>query len=311
MKISKIRNLVIGAMVATFVTGCGGSGLKASSGLPNGIYVPTFSGHTVKYVSNVNGSSAMDIIVPNNEKSTAVAVDATGKLYVGTYEGKVYRYTKFDGIPDELQVPAGKALGKIFNIAVDKSDRLYINDSTNHKIIRVDDLNGTGWTDFDYLPFLLDVNDSNDSLAIDSLNRIYIASRNGSQLIRFNDMSDISPTIFGTFGTGVGQARDIVDVHIDTQGHIFLADRLNSRIVRIDDMLGTNWVSFGTNGNGVNQFNEAWQVTTDPAGKIYVSDIINSRMVRINDMTGAGWTTFGSVGNGAGQYASIWDILVR
>lgn len=298
-------------MVATIVTGCGGSGINTSAGMPNGIYVPTYSGHTVKYVSNVNGSLPMDINIPNNANATAVAIDSLGKLYVGTNQGTVFCYTNFNDNPVQVQVPVGKTLGYVSNVAVDTTNRLYINDSTNHKIIRVDDLNGTGWTDFDYLPFLLDINDSNSSLAIDSLNRIYIASRNGSELIRFNDMTDVNPTTYGTFGTGNGQARDIVDIHVDNQGHIFYADRLNSRIIRIDDMSGTNWVTFGTNGTGVNQFNEAWQVTTDQTGKIYISDIVNSRMVRINDMTGVGWKTFGSVGNGPGQYPSIFDILVR
>jgi sugar lactone lactonase YvrE len=192
---------------------------------------------------------------------------------------------------------------------------IYIADTGSHRIVKMNDTTGAGWTSLGGLqgPGVNQFSAPGD-IHLDSQNRIYVADRDNNRIVRVNDISGAGWTTYGTNGTGgVGQFREPWDVFIDANDRIYIADRGFHRIVRIDDMTGAGWVSFGTQGTGVGQFNSPNGVVVDASGHIYISDAGQGavkRIARIDDMSGAGWTTFGTQGNGVGQFEGITGIAI-
>jgi len=182
---------------------------------------------------------------------------------------------------------------------------IYVGDSGNGRIIRMDDMNGTGWTEKTgaegggtaFGTVSLD-------FAVDSQGRIYVADAGNSRIVRYDSFTSTTPTVFGTQGSGVNQLHWPVGIAIDSQDRIYVADYQNDRIVRINDITGAGWTTFGSNGAGTNQFDGIHGIALDSQGRIYAADAFNDRIVRIDDMTGANWTTLGSSGSGVGQFGS-------
>lgn len=174
------------------------------------------------------------------------------------------------------------------------TQHIYIDDSTNARIARFDDMTGSNWTTVSdtgghpIQPF----GSGGLDMAKDSLGNLYVLDSDNNHIYRSSTFfSDGTVLSYGTSGSGVGQFDSPAKIAIDAQDRIYILDNDNNRIVRIDDLSGTNWVSFGSAGSGVNQFNGAYGLALDSQGRIYIADTFNNRIVRIDDMTGAGWTT--------------------
>ena len=231
------------------------------------------------------------------------------------------------------------------HFAVDSKGRIYIPDSWNHRVIRVDDMQGNGWVTYGELAT------SNDlvgkfagpiAVRLDSKDRIYVLDQGYNQVMRFDDMTGKNWVAFGKSGTNIkdwppnseahcdkgpvpgpapGTYHDDAAVNVfynpkalevDSQGRIYVSDKCNYRIVRFDDMTGKNWVSFGgKRGSGVGEFGDELNgITVGPDGKIYIADEHNERVVRMDDMTGKGWISFGSRGSGVNQFYQPHDIAI-
>ena len=222
-------------------------------------------------------------------------------------------------------------------VVADADGHVYIADG-NGRIVRIDDMTGSGWTTFGsdgsgagqfHEPY---------GIALDASKGILVAEEGNYRITRINDISGTGWITLGASGSGDKQFNCPAGVTVDASGHIYIADYNNHRIVRVDDMTGAGWtavatasapygvaldsagriyvgedfqierlddmsgagrLSFGTHGSGMNQFGRASTICIDPAGRIYIADgWTNGRIVRIDDMTGKGWTTFGSYGTG-------------
>jgi hypothetical protein len=189
----------------------------------------------------------------------------------------------------------------------------YVADTTNNRIVRMEDLVPTGWTNYGTAGSGTGQFASPDALFVDQ-GKIYVTDTGNARIVRMDDDLNLTGagwTTFGTVGSGTNQFNGPGGIFVDSaNGHIYVVDRGNGRIVRMNDMNGTGWVSFGSNGPGINQFSSPWGVWVDTANNhIYVTDYSNNRVVRFNDMTGAGWVTLGTTGSGTKQFASprgIW-----
>ncbi len=212
---------------------------------------------------------------------------------------------------------AGLTFDNPAGFALDAARRLYIADKDNRRLIRMDDVAGTGWTALtgngsDELSRLgtrsscFQSNYGTYDVALDAAGRIYIASSSPLRLIRVDNMSGTGWTTFDESSVTNGFSARYVT--LDAQGRIYLADNRNQRIIRINDMTGAGLVAFGTAGNGVGQLNQPAGMAFDAQGRIYIADEYNHRIVRVNDMTGAGWTTFGGFGTAASHFAAPHDI---
>jgi hypothetical protein len=180
-------------------------------------------------------------------------------------------------------------------LTVDASGRIYVADTYNCRIDRMNDITGAGWTTFGTCGSgagqfstggLADV-------ATDSLGRIYVADPGNARIDRFDDMTGANWTTFGSpAGSGTDQLLDALGVAVDSSNRIYIADTGNRRIVRIDDMTGTNWTTLTQSPviNGyIYQFGSPSHVALDPLGRIEVAD--GNNVIRVDDMTGANWVS--------------------
>lgn len=182
---------------------------------------------------------------------------------------------------------------------------IYVADSSNHRIVRMDDMAGTNWTTF----FGTEGTGVGEFGVITSLTRgpdgkIYVADTYNHRMVRMDDLSFSGWVSYGSLGSGIGQFNEPCYLAFDTVGRIYVSDAKNHRVVRVDDMSGANWATYGTAGDGEHQFNQAVGIAVDSMDRIYVADKLNNRIVRIDDMTGTNWVSFGEYGSGSDQFYS-------
>lgn len=181
-------------------------------------------------------------------------------------------------------------------VALDASGRIYVVDTFNCRIVRVDDITGKNWTTLGGTcgAGAKQFSTGAADIALGTSGRIYVADPGNSRIVRSDDMSGTNWTTFGTTGSGPNQFIGPQGVAIDAKGKIYIADAGNRRIVRIDDMTGTNWTTLTQSPiiNGyIYSFAAPAHVALDTIGRIVVGD--SNNVIRVNNMTGAGWTTLG------------------
>lgn len=171
-------------------------------------------------------------------------------------------------------------------IFVDSAWRIYVTDARNSRLVRINDIAGSGWTTFGshatgvnqfLFPWGIFVTPAGQVFVSD----VY-------RIVRINDMSGSGWTTFGSPGTGVNQFMGLVGIFVSSNGQIYVADRANARIVRIDDMTGKGWTALGTYGTGIRQFVEPRDIYVNSRGQIFVYQD-GDWPVRSDDMTGTGW----------------------
>ena len=247
---------------------------------------------------------------------TGVAVDSAGHIYVAdrgnsrivfasAMTGSDWTTFQGSGSSDhpnrlsQLKYPAG--------IALDASGRIYVADQSNNRIVRMDDIDGTGWTSFGSIGSGTDQFTDPAAITLDAHGRIYVVDQGNSRVVRVNDMNGTGWTAFGERGNGANQFKDPAGIALDAGGRLYVADYNNNRIVRFDDMIGSSWTAFGTPGTGSNHFRNPSGISVDIGGHIFVADMGNNRIVRLDDMSGANWTT---VGDAVSLFNLPWGVEV-
>ena len=229
------------------------------------------------------------------------------------------------------------------DVAVDGDGNLYIADSGNHRVHRVDPMGmittiaGTGEAGFSgdgglavaaELGYLRRV-------AVDSAGNVYIISETNDHRVRRVDPSGMITTIAGTGEAGFSgdgdrggsaQLDSPRDVAADRAGELYIADTRNNRIRRVDPsgiittIAGTGEAGFSGDSGPATEamLNRPTGVVVDDAGTLYIADTGNKRVRRV-DASGtistvadpsdsAGVSTVDRAGN---LYFSAWPHLVR
>ena len=252
------------------------------------------------------------------EDMQLVDIPADAYWTITTFAGRPAFVDRGPAVEAELYNPAG--------VAVDSAGNLYIADSSNNGIRKVDStgtittIAGTGELGFsgDGGPAVEAELYGPAGVAVDSAGNLYIAD-SGNQRIRKVDSTGTITTIAGTGEFGFsGDGGPAVEaelygpagVAVDSAGNLYIADSGNRRIRKIDStgtittIAGTG--EFGFSGDGgpavEAEFRNPYGVAVDSAGNVYIADTGNRRIRKI-DSTGtittiAGPGEFGFSGDG-------------
>jgi sugar lactone lactonase YvrE len=246
-----------------------------------------------------------------------IALASDGSLYIADTFNQRIRRVAPDGTITTVAGNGSSALAgdggaatsaSFFNpcgIAVDGAGNIYIADTRNHVVRRIQGSNITKIAGTGEAAYSGDGGPANEAtlntptgLALDRAGNLYIADTLNSRIRRISTSGTIS-----TFaGNGVnGYDNDLVaapdaalqypqGIAVDADGNVYIADTFNDRIRRV----GTDGIIDTVAGNGVNRFagdrgpainaslNYPKAVALDGVGNLFIVDSFNSRIRRVN-----------------------------
>ena len=247
-----------------------------------------------------------------------IAADIRGNIYIADTGNNRIRCVRTDGSITTFagggnsladQIAAKQAsLNRPSGVATDAKGNVYIADTNNHRILRVD-LNNTitilagtgnaGYSGDGELAMLAHLNLPSD-VTVDAEGMVYIADTGNHRIRRVNpDGTLITVAGTGAHGyTGDGGPAEYArlnaphGVTVDTQGVVYIADTGNHRIRRID-LNGVISTFAGTGQEGYSGDGPATQaslsaphdVAVDTEGNVYIADTY-IHFVRVVDSDG-------------------------
>ena len=267
-----------------------------------------------------------------------VALDGAGNLYIADRDNHRIRKVDPAGVISTVAGdgmrgyggdggPATAAqLGYPWGVALDGAGNLYIADTANHRIRKVDAAgvistvagDGTRGSGGDGDPAVDAQLNSPYGLALDGAGNLYIADTVNHR-IRKVDAAGVISTVAGDGTRGYGGDGDPataaqlsfpVGVALDAAGSLYIADNDNHRIRKVDaagvisTVAGDGTRGFGGDGGAATaaQLSGPWGVALDGAGNLYIADIGNNRIRKVDSAgdisTVAGDGTFGYSGDG-------------
>ena len=268
-----------------------------------------------------------------------VQVDAAGNIYIADRDNK--RIRKVDAASGIITTVAGNGdgtylgdglpatgtgLNKPSSIFLDAAGNIYIADTDNNCIRKVDAASGlittvAGNGDENYLedgvPAVTTPLDHPAGVHVDGAGNIYIADTDNKRVRQVDSGSGIITTIAGTGSAGYWGDADLATdaelnhpngVFVDTGGNIYIADTGNRRIRKVHAVKG---IISTIAGNGVATYagdggpavdaslKNPWGLWVDAPGNIYIADTENQRIRKVNIETGIIETVGG---NGSAGY---------
>ncbi|QQS45055.1 MAG: HYR domain-containing protein [Acidobacteriota bacterium] len=250
-----------------------------------------------------------------------IAADSKGNVYIsdlvfhrirriGT-DGKIYHFAgSATGLSGSLG-DGGQATAARFNrptgLAVDAQDNLYVADSGNNRVRKIDPNTGVitnfaGNGGFGYggdgIEATLTSLNNPTGIAFDAIGNLYIADRNNQRVRKVDGSTHLISTLAGTGTAGYGgdngaaaaaQLNLPSEVAADAQGNIFISDTGNHRIRRVDAALqittaaGTGTTGFsGENGPAAEaQIASPAGLATAPDGSVFIADTGNLRVRKL------------------------------
>ncbi len=265
-------------------------------------------------IRRVDTAGIITTVATGVRSPRGLAVDRSGNLYIADRVN--YRIRRVDGSGIIATIagigesgyggdggPANQAqLYKPKDATVDNSGNLYIADTYNHRIRRVDTSgiittiagNGHRGHSGDGGPALEAELSSPESVAVDNAGNLYIADTYNHRVRRVDPQGNIT--------TVTTQPRYPSDVAVDGTGNLYIADTQRDRVLRVDGsgnvttVAGTRESGYSGDGGPANaaQLDSPRGVAVDGAGNLYIADTGNNRIRRV-DGSGIITTFAGSV----------------
>ena len=279
------------------------------------LYIADRDNHRIR---RVDGSGIITTIAWELRYPEGVAVDYTGNLYIAdTWNHRIrrvdasgtittvagtgeegYRGNGGAAVEAKLKVPTG--------VAVDSSGNLYIADSGNGRVRRVDtsgiitSFAGTGeWGHGgDGGPAVEAQLARPTGVAVDNTGNLYIADRGNDRVRRVNASGTITtiagtgePAYGGDGGPAVAAQLDRpTGVAVDGSSNLYIADTENHRVRRVDasgtitTIAGTGERGDGGDGGPAVGARLNWPsgVAVDGSGNLYIADSGNAQIRRVD-----------------------------
>jgi len=287
---------------------------------------PTLHTDGVTWLGGFSGDSGPAVLAELNFPSD-VAVDAAGNLYISDKYN--HRIRKVDTLGDISTVAGtgvagfsgdgGAATAAQLNfpsdLTVDSADNLYVSDSQNHRIRKVDTLGnittiaGTGVVGFSGDGGVATAARLHDprGLTVDTVGNLYIVDKGNDRIRKVDTLGNIT-TIAGSDVadfSGDGEAAISAQlstpygVSIDAAGNLYVADTNNHRIRKVDTLgdistvAGTGVAGFSGDGGAAisAQIRSPKSVTVDVADNLY---IVGNHRIRKVDTFGVITTIAGT-----------------
>jgi uncharacterized protein (TIGR03437 family) len=351
-------------------TGDGGQALKAGLGSPTGLamdtsgnmfiliagtgrvrkvtpagIITTYAGNGTNGFGGDGGTATSAELFPGH----GIAVDGSGNLYIADLYNNRVRKVDSSGIMTTVagsgtansigqggySGDGGPATSALVNlptaVAVDAAGNLYIADTSNYRIRRVDKTTGVIMTvvgNGNALPNNGNPNDGSaatsvaigqpTSLTLDLAGNIYFSTGARVQKV---DTGGIIRTVAGTGvlgdtgdnGPGASaQVKSVAGLATDNAGNLYIAE--NSYRVRRVDASGTITTVAGNGTRGYTgdggpaisaQFEDPQDVVVDSAGNLYISDSSSNVVRKVNAIVASTAPTLSLVSNAFGGSQTI------
>jgi sugar lactone lactonase YvrE len=291
----------------------------------------------VSYVGDGSlATSSMVALVPDN-----IVIDAAGNLFIAdTRDNRIRRVDANTGIINTFAgngrfgfsgdggqaTSAGLSFPR--DIAIDSAGNLFIADSFNLRIRRVDATTGIITTvagnglslfsgdggqaiDAGLFPIELAI-DNADNLFFVNAGDVFVgAGTDNGRIRRVDARTGIITTVAGNGSQSGGDGGPATSagfvpnsLDIDNAGNIFIADVGSRRIRRVDAVTGIittfagngKFPFSGDGGPAINAGINPFDLTVDSAGNLFIADFINSRIRRVDASTGIITTVAGRDG---------------
>ena len=285
---------------------------------------------------------------------TGVAVDANGNLYIADSENRrVRRVDTTTGIINTIAGtgeygysgnggPAAEAeFGYPEGVAIDVEGNLYVADTGNNRVRRVDATTGIITTvtgverpgyDGDDGPTVAASPNDPSGVTVDIEGNLYIADTGNNRVRRVDVATGIIATVAGTsewgYGGDGGPATEAMldyprGLTVDGEGNLYIAEKGNHRVRRVDavtgiitTIAGTGVWSYGGDGGPATEapLREPNGVAADGEGNLYIADDDNRRIRRLDAATGiittiAGTGEWGHDGDGGPATEATFSFL--
>ena len=279
-----------------------------------------------------------DLFIADTFNNRIRRVDVgTGVITTVAGNGQQGSYLQGDGLPATLAplyFPTG--------VAIDKSGNLFISDTFNQRIRRVDAATGVivtvagsstnagpqaGGYGGDGGPAVFALLNRPNGVTIDSAGNLIVTDSGNGRVRRVDGMTGIVTTVAGggpsyTYSGDGGSAASAnvapMSVTVDRTGDLFIPDSRH-RLRRVDS--ATNIIT-GVAGNGTCCFfgdgvpalsasMTPADVIADSSGNLYIADAVNNRVRRVDAVTG-NITTVAGTGQGTycGDYGPSTSICL-